>query len=143
LSPSYDRYPAPPPYGGWSAPYGAPPPPPPPPPRRNRAVVAWTVAGSLLAATVLAVIAVGGFRMGSAGFADALAAPSTAPPADWAVIGDDEGLDAYAERCHGGAMDACDDLYSLAEVGSAYEHYGLTCGGRVQPYDVPACTVLE
>ena len=104
--------------------------------------MAWAVAGTVLAVTVLAVIAVGGFRLGSAGSA-ALVATSAAPPDDWSVIGDDEGLDAYAERCHEGAMEACDDLYALAEVGSGYEHYGLTCGGRVQPYDVLTCTFLE
>jgi hypothetical protein len=76
--------------------------------------MAWVAAGSLLAVAVLAIIAVGGFRIGSSGFADAMAPPSMSPPADWAVIGDDDGLDAYAERCHDGAMDACDELYWLS-----------------------------
>jgi len=106
-------------------------------------VVAWTVAGVLLAVAVLGVIAVGAFRMGSTEFADAFAAPSMSPPADWAVIGDDEGLDAYAERCHDGVMDACDELYTLSDPGSDYEYYALTCGGRVEPRDVQACVVLE
>ncbi len=153
MSQPYDRYPAPPPDRGWPPPSGSVPPPgawpapygapPAPPPRRSRAVAAWTVAGALLALAVLAVIAVGGFRMGSTEFAGAITAPSTSPPADWAVIGDDEGLDAYAERCHDGALAACDELYTLSEPGSDYEYYGLTCGGRVQPRDVELCVFLE
>ena len=156
MSQPYDRYPGQQPYGGWPPPsapvppapmgpwsapypYGAPP----PPPRRRRAVVAWTVAGSVLAVAVLAIIAVGGFRMGSNDFAGAFAAPSTSPPADWAVIGDDEGLDPYAQRCHDGELEACDELYTLAEPGSDYQYYGLTCGGRVQPRDVQWCQILD
>jgi hypothetical protein len=115
----------------------------PPPSRRRRVVVAWTAAGSLLAVAVMAIIAVGGFRMGSADLGGALAAPTTAPPADWAVVGDDAGLDAYAERCHDGEMRACDELYALAEPGSDYEYYALTCGGRVQPRDVQWCGLLD
>jgi hypothetical protein len=106
-------------------------------------VVAWTVGGSLLAVAILGVIAVGGFRMGSTDLANAFAAPATSPPADWAVIGDDAGLDPYAERCHDGELTACDELYSLSDPGSDYEYYGLTCGGRVQPRDVQACIFLE
>ena len=154
MSHPYDRYPGQPPYGGWpppaapvppgqwpgTSPYGVPPP---PPGRRRRMVVAWTVAGSLLAAAVMAIIAVGGFRIGSTDFADAVAPPSVSPPADWAVIGDDEGLDAYAERCHDGQLDACDELYHLSEDGSDYEYYALTCGGRVQPRDVVRCVDLD
>jgi len=125
--------------GAWS-PY---PVAPPPPQRRRRAVLAWTVGGSLLAVAVLVVIAVGGFRMGSAGLANAVPAAPTTAPADWAVIGDDAGLDPYAERCHDGELNACDELYSLADPGSDYEYYGLTCGGRVQPRDVQACIFLD
>ena len=154
MSQPYERYPGQPPYGGWPPPsapvppgmwsapsyYGAPPP---PPPRRTGAVVAWTVAGVVLAVAVIAVIAVGGFRLGSTDVADSMAGPSTSPPADWAVIGDDEGLDAYAERCHDGTMDACDELYFLADPGSDYEYYALTCGGRVAPRDIQWCEFLE
>ena len=148
-----DRYPAQPAgYGGWppSAPVppGAwlPPWPPgypvPPPPRRNRAAVAWTVAGCVLAAAVLLTIAVGGYRLGRSEFAT-MPAAETSPPADWAVIGDDEGLDPYAQRCHDGEMRACDELYTLADPGSDYEYYALTCGGRVQPRDVQSCRALD
>jgi hypothetical protein len=151
LSHPYDRYPGQPPYGGWPppsapgtwpapSPYGMPPP---PQGRRKRVVVAWVVAGSLLATAVLAIIAVGGFRIGSTGFAGAMAPPSMSPPADWAVIGDDEGLDAYAERCHDGDFGACDELYVLSEGGSDYEYYALTCGGRVEPRQITQCIDLE
>ena len=162
MSQPFDRYPGQPPYGwgppasGWGAhapvppdgwsPYPGAPWPPPPPPRRRRAVLAWTIGGSLLALVVLGVIAVGGFRMGSTQAAGAFAAPTTAPPADWTTVGDDEGFDAYAERCHDGTMRACDELYELAELdepGGRYAYYGLTCGGRVHPRDVLACTALD
>ena len=153
MSQPYDRNPGPPPHGGWPqsapvppgawpgpSPYG---PPPPSLRRRRRLVVGWTIAGILLTVTVLAIIAVGGFRMGSGRLAGAFAAPTTSPPADWAVIGDDEGLDPYAQRCHDGEMRACDELYTLADPGSDYEYYALTCGGRVQPRDVQSCRLLD
>jgi hypothetical protein len=105
-------------------------------------VVAWTIAGSVLGLVLLGVIAVGGFRLGSTEFAD-LPAPETTAPADWAAIGDDEGLDAYAQRCHDGELDACDELYALSDPASDYQYYGLTCGGRVQPRDVVACIFLQ
>ena len=155
MSQPFDQYPGQPPYGGWPPPAPAPVPPgawppyygvpAPAPRRRKRAAVAWTVGGSLLAVAVLVTIAVGGFRMGSTQMSGALAGPTTSPPADWTVIGDDEGLDAYAERCYDGVMRACDELYSLADPGSdfQYQYYGLTCGGRVQPRDVQLCALLD
>ena len=39
-------------------------------------------------------------------------------------------LDDYAEECHGGDMEACDDLYRESPRSSAYELYGGTCAGR-------------
>lgn len=41
------------------------------------------------------------------------------------------GLDDLADACYAGSMSACDDLYAQAEVGSDYEEYGATCGGRL------------
>jgi hypothetical protein len=149
LSQPFDRYPGQPPSGWAPTPPGAwePYPAAPwPPPRRRRAVLAWTIGGSLLAVAVLAVIAVGGFRMGSTQASAAFAAPEAAPPADWTAIGDDEGFDTYAQRCFDGSMQACDELYELAELdepGSRYAYYGLTCGGRVHPRDVLSCTELD
>ena len=36
-----------------------------------------------------------------------------------------------ADERYGGALLSCDALYLLSAVGSAYEDYGATCGGRV------------
>ena len=52
--------------------------------------------------------------------------PPSSPPS-----GDDEALNALADDCYGGDMGACDDLFLQAEVGSDYEDYGNTCGGRM------------
>jgi hypothetical protein len=57
-------------------------------------------------------------------------------------LGDDPVLDQYAQRCYDGDMDACDTLFNDSDVGSDYETYGGTCGGR-QPMgnsDVVSCT---
>ena len=45
-------------------------------------------------------------------------------------LGDDAELDGYAEECHDGDMEACDDLYRESPRSSAYELYGGTCAGR-------------
>ena len=39
-------------------------------------------------------------------------------------------LDQLAHECADGGMDSCDDLYTQADSGSAYEEYGSTCGAR-------------
>ena len=52
--------------------------------------------------------------------------PPSSPPS-----GDDEALNALVDDCYGGDMGACDDLFLQAEVGSDYEDYGNTCGGRM------------
>ncbi len=44
-------------------------------------------------------------------------------------------LDALAESCFDGELDACDDLYSNSPVDSAHETYGSTCGGRNEEVD--------
>jgi hypothetical protein len=46
-------------------------------------------------------------------------------------LGDDPELDALAQDCFEGIMQACDDLYLRSDIDSAYETYGETCGGRV------------
>jgi hypothetical protein len=66
----------------------------------------------------------------------------TAPPSPATGLGDDVGLDGYAARCHDGLFSACDDLYQLSPPMSDYEQYGMTCGGRVKPFDVYYCTDL-
>jgi hypothetical protein len=44
--------------------------------------------------------------------------------------GDDPTLDALYDQCAAGSGQACDDLFGLAPVGSAYESFAITCGGR-------------
>jgi hypothetical protein len=39
-------------------------------------------------------------------------------------------FDQLARECRAGDLDACDDLYYATPVGSEYEDYGTTCGGR-------------
>jgi hypothetical protein len=45
-------------------------------------------------------------------------------------LGDDPALDALAQNCFDGDMQACDDLYLQSDFDSDYEDYGNTCGGR-------------
>lgn len=57
--------------------------------------------------------------------------PATVPPEG---LGDDPLMDAYAQDCHDGDMEACDTLFMESEADSAYELYGGTCAGR-QPIE--------
>ena len=43
-------------------------------------------------------------------------------------------LDRLAEECDAGDFESCDDLYRESPLGSDYEYFGGTCGGRVD-YD--------
>ena len=45
-------------------------------------------------------------------------------------LGDDDALDALTDECFEGEMESCDDLYFDSPLGSDYERYGSTCGGR-------------
>lgn len=45
-------------------------------------------------------------------------------------LGDDSELDALAQDCYDGDMQACDDLYEEAPAGSEYRTFGDTCAGR-------------
>lgn len=133
------------------APAAAPPWPPPPvtrPPRSRRALVA-IVAACVLGVAVFGAAIAGAVSVGrSVGAAIAgQPAPSaapvhTAPPVSPAGLGDDPVLDGYATRCHDGDLQACDDLYDRSDPMSRYEEYGMTCGGRVKPFDVEYCTDL-
>ncbi len=58
-------------------------------------------------------------------------------------LGGDAALDALAESCYVGDMEACDTLYADAESGSAYENYGDTCAGRQPANTGSFCTALE
>ncbi|WP_369255265.1 hypothetical protein [Geodermatophilus amargosae] len=44
-------------------------------------------------------------------------------------------LDLLAWGCNDGDPYACDALYWISPVGSDYEAYGATCGGRFEPVD--------
>ena len=45
-------------------------------------------------------------------------------------FGDDPELDALFVECEGGDLNACDLLYFDSPIGSEYEFFGATCGGR-------------
>lgn len=59
--------------------------------------------------------------------APAVDLPSGEEPGD---LGDDPALDELTQRCFEGEMQACDQLYFQSPLGSDYETYGATCGGR-------------
>jgi hypothetical protein len=65
------------------------------------------------------------------------------PAVEPGPLGPDPVLDAYAESCFGGDLQACDDLWYEAAPLSDYEGYAATCGGRVKRDAVPACTDLD
>ncbi len=58
-------------------------------------------------------------------------------------LGTDPALDALAQSCYAGDMEACDELYGSAESDSAYQEYGDTCAGRQPPDTGSFCTALE
>ena len=81
----------------------------------------------------------------------ALATPTTvAPPAATAVPGTEAGhlplrhgqdvaLDQLWASCGAGYGQACDDLFARSPVGSQYEAFALSCGGRSQE---PRCAAV-
>ncbi len=46
--------------------------------------------------------------------------------------GDDPKLDQLYAACQAGSGAACDQLFDAAPIGSEYEQFALTCGGRTQ-----------
>jgi len=60
----------------------------------------------------------------------ASAAPSTEAGNLPRQRGDDPTLDALYDQCALGSGQACDDLFNLSPVGSAYESFAITCGNR-------------
>lgn len=54
---------------------------------------------------------------------------TTAEVEPW-TYGDDPTMDALWDRCEAGDAAACDELYQVSPVGSEYETFGFTCGGR-------------
>ncbi len=51
-------------------------------------------------------------------------------------------LNELANECEEGYGLSCDWLYKLSEVGSPYEAYGATCGGRVDAVNAGSCADL-
>ena len=47
------------------------------------------------------------------------------------TFGDDPALDALWSQCEGGDLSGCDELFLVSPIGSAYETFGDTCGGRM------------
>jgi hypothetical protein len=88
---------------------------------------------------------VAGARLGcSERGVDAAGGPCRRPPRSRPdVPGPDPVLDAYAQNCFGGDLQACDDLYYESAPMSGYENDGSTCGGRVKQMTVYACTELD
>ena len=70
--------------------------------------------------------------------------PSGIPPATQQPtgLGDDASLNALAQECFSGGMQACDDLFDRAPIGSAYMTYGDTCAGRQEPHTFNYCRVV-
>ena len=70
--------------------------------------------------------------------------PSGIPPATQQPtgLGDDADLNALAQECFSGGMQACDDLFDRAPIGSAYMTYGDTCAGRQEPHTFNYCRVV-
>ncbi len=91
-----------------------------PPPKSRR---------TLLIAIVVAVVAVGAIVV-------AVLLANRLPEPTPVVPGDDSALNSLAQSCFDGDMGACDELFRVSPVGSEYESYGNTCGGRVPVADV-------
>jgi hypothetical protein len=51
------------------------------------------------------------------------------------TYGDDAALDELWDACEAGDGQACDDLYFDSPLGSEYEEFGMTCGGRLEGSD--------
>lgn len=54
-------------------------------------------------------------------------------------FGDDPVLDLLVEQCRRGNNQACDELHVTSPIGSEYEAYGRTCGGRAPEGAEPSC----
>ena len=57
-------------------------------------------------------------------------------------LGDDPAFDLLARSCFDGDMQACDDLFDQAPIGSNYRVYGDTCAGRQEPGTFNYCHVV-
>jgi hypothetical protein len=118
--------------------------------------LAWVVAGVvallLLGGVAGAVVLAGGGDEGSSGSVRASERAAEAArnedspddvevpdPEEFGELGDDPQLDLLAEECFDGDPSSCDDLYRDSDVGSDYEEYGGTCGGRTNSGQLGGC----
>lgn len=83
-----------------------------------------------------------GLTIGTDSTTDSSSGSSEAGEADPPPAIDDAELEAFAQECFDGSGGACDDLYFRAEVGSAEEEYGNTCGGRFDSSPGLCATVI-
>lgn len=67
-----------------------------------------------------------GRRTGPSGSAPERVPPQPGPQ----TFGDDPELDALWSACEAGDGPACDELFEAAPLGTEYEAFGATCGGR-------------
>ena len=58
---------------------------------------------------------------------------------DQGTFGDNPILDLLVEQCRRGNDLACDELFATSPIGSAYETFGRTCGGRHPDGADPTC----
>jgi hypothetical protein len=123
------------------------------PPKKNTNTAIVLVVGAVL---FLVVIAGGLFFLMRAGDPGGGAASSDSssegapsgsehiPPATVTPdgLGNDPELDQLAQDCYDGEMQACDDLYQVAELDPLYRIYGGTCAGRqdISDADTIFCT---
>jgi hypothetical protein len=73
------------------------------------------------------------------GATDRVAAELAMTSAVWSY-GDSPLLDQLWDACDAGTGSACDELFDASPVGSDYEEFGVTCGGRD---DVLDCEELD
>ncbi|MGY1732370.1 hypothetical protein ACI798_12705 [Geodermatophilus sp. SYSU D01045] len=85
----------------------------------------------------------GGVPPGSSWTGSVLGEVEQSEPVPPGVLGSDPVLDAHAQGCFDGDLQACDDLFAESPPLSEYEEYALTCGGRVKAWSVPLCTDLD
>jgi len=86
---------------------------------------AWMVLGALVL-IVLAVVFLGGDDTPS----------DTTPPMQY---GDSAALDLLYDECDSGSNAACDNLFEASAIGSEYEDFGATCGGRLPDEPTDSC----
>ncbi|WP_229023186.1 DUF2510 domain-containing protein [Actinomarinicola tropica] len=76
------------------------------------------------------------------GFGDLDLDPDDIASEEGETYGDNPTLDALWDACEGGDGQACDDLYFQSPLGSEYEEFGDTCGGRFEAGEV-LCSMEE